>query len=286
MKSREAVSRLPKFAGATSAVRFNPLLSIVERYKQTPQEFRFEDFLMAEHRANTQIASEGQFVLEFGRLTHVGPAFLELGGHEVFFDFTDNYLDAYAISDSTRNIELELASTRFSKTQKAVSVQYSIYRGVRVPNFSYPRIRVQTPDGNPITISHTEKRNQMTRAARHDAKTPRPGLSEPRDGFRWGYVFSTCVEFYDNFMERRKPEMNTENLCWMYDLKQENELLPILPTPKRAPGNLYEGRGYLIERHITEGDGSVRVSFLFTDFPANQFTDLSSAEWTDYPDSE
>lgn len=258
---------------------FKPLLSIGNASEMEHEELReyrsHLDYQIAQ-RTLRSLKPRDRIPLKFSPLHHQSSTFfVELGGHAVFFDFTQNYL--LSLSSEALNQELKIPSVSLPQTD-AEAVEYRFYRlplqanrPLQIPALFYTATR------NGYAESLDQYLDLFTRSFKNqNPHVVEPGLASIAENQnRWGFIFQTCVRFSNMgsvVKELARDRFNQQDLCWEYDNTQRDQVLALIPSS--AQGGL-KNKTMVVEERIA---GKI-IRSAFFDLKANTHLDLAKINW-------
>jgi len=268
MRSNRDVSMQTGYVGGETTSIFKPILSVMEKYNELVDKYTRQTDELVQRRSQYFVKASDSFRLNFDtRAVYSKIVYVELGGQEIFFDYHPNYISAYELTGS-KTLNIPISSVAFAtETSHADRIQYRFFILLRrIVDFDSNRVRMEYKNNK------ADYHNLYTRHS--SAKTIIAGLSKKINGAREAFVFSTCVEFRSLGASNPDLQYDEASKCWIYDLKQQGEILPVLPSLS-ADAN---GRSYLIEKHVFQNK-TRQSQYTLTSQAANSLTDLKSTEW-------
>lgn len=268
MRSNREVSMQTGYVGGETTSIFKPILSVMEKHAELVDNYTRKTEELVERRSQYLVKTSDSFRLEFdNRAVNSKIVYIELGGQEIFFDYHPNYISAYELTGS-KTLNIPISSIAFAtEPSKADRIQYRFFILLRrIVDFDSNRVRMEYKNRK------SDYHNLYTRHSTANGIVT--GLSEKLNGAREAFVFSTCVEFRSLDASNLDLNYDETSKCWIYDLKQQTEILPLIPGLS-ADAN---GRSYLIEKHMFT-NGTRQSQFTLTNQAASSLTDLKGAQW-------
>ena len=268
------------FGNPNQFSNFVPLVSVMEGQEDNSQDFQsLFDVLpnetqkqksvrfgkIQERRTRTLLNNkiEVKASLKRGR-----EFYLELGGLNVLADVKETRLRKFDTPAKGNLIEIVVPVVQFPNSDRENVVRYRF--------FKYNYQLVASAESVPSAQVNNSDEYFKSILFRNEGDKIVAGSENPKTAPRKAYVFSTCAEFRDLGGPNTKAVLDSKSSCWIYDLKQMNEVLPLTGEDHSKAGS------YLVVREASDSQGKSKAPvYTLIDTFKNSFSILPSlSSWT------
>jgi len=245
------------FGDPNQYLNFVPLVSVTEGQEDNSQDFQALYDVPPNETANDRNARLAKILerrtqnilsnrLELKANLKRGREFyVELGGFNVLAEVKETRLRKFDTPSKGTVIEVVVPVVKFPTSDRETSVRYRF--------FKYNYQLVAGSDSVPSSQLNNAGNYFKSILLREENGKLVAGSDNPKVAPRKAFVFSTCAEFKDLGAPNTKPVLNYDSNCWVYDLKQMNEVLPLTGEDHSKAGT------YVVVREATDTDGKSKA---------------------------
>ncbi len=269
------------YGKANQYSNFRPLASIVDGAEETQDDFQKiydvppqETEADKNKRLNRVLENRRTHVLENGKKLKVDlprdrDFFVELGGARPLFTVRETSVRKFRFAESSPNkIQITVPVIEFPSSEREASVRYRLYKFI-------PSLVARAPDSIPSAYANRADEYFKQIVYREENNRLIAGSTDSTQAPRRGYILSTCIEFRDMNGPVKVPTLDFSSQCWIYDLKQMNEVLPVTGEDHSR------ARTYLVVREATdlEGKAKAKVYAMADSYRASYIKLPEVSEW-------
>jgi hypothetical protein len=245
------------FGLAQQYSNFTPMVSVVEGQSESREDYQAlyhvpvsESEAHRLARLTRQLETRALNIFEDGmrlkaHLLRDREFYLELGGQRVFSGLKDTQMRRFSLPRQGHRVTVLVPLVEFFTPERESSVRYRF--------FKFQQSLIAKADHVPSAYFEKPGAYFSEVLFREEKEGFIAGSNDPQNAPRRAFVFSTCVEFRDLGEPVRKPQMDLSSQCWIYDLKQSSELLPLAGEDHSRMGS------YLVTREAMSVDGNKKA---------------------------